>query len=338
MKKILAIIPSKVDGCTYHRIEIPLHHLTGFDLAQVNQLDAMSDIALREYEIVWFNRLNGIVDSDEQINRLKSLGIKYVIDFDDLWNLPQDHLLYGSYRYYDIPGKLIRLAKNADAIITTHSYLANKLKKFNNNIVIAPNAIDPEQPQWKTESNVLNEHTIFGWCGGVNHWCDLELLTNSLRLARDNNYGLALGGYNPSAIWDQFENIFTGGKYDRYVRIDGQDVYNYGRLYDFFTTVLIPLKKNEFNRCKSELKMLEAGFKKKAVIVSNIHPYSLVINDSNCLKVDEAQGNGWFKAMKKISESKFYEADLGEALYETVKDKYHIKSVNKIREELFNSL
>jgi hypothetical protein len=84
--------------------------------------------------------------------------------------------------------------------------------------------------------------------------------------------------------------------------------------------------------------MLEAGFKKKAVIVSDIHPYSLVINDTNCLKVDQAQGNEWFKSMRKINESKALEEDLGMSLYETVKDKYHIKSVNKIREDLFNSL
>ena len=339
MKKILAIIPTKVDGCTYHRIEIPLHHLTGFDLTQVNELDGLSDIQLKEYEIVWFNRLNGVVNSDLQIQRLNSLGVKYVIDFDDLWNLPQDHLLYGSYKYYDIPGRLLRLAKNADAIFTTHNYLADKLKKHNSKVFVVPNAIDPEQAQWQTDSKVVKEETVFGWCGGVHHYCDLKLLESSLKLARQNEFNLALGGYYPSVTWDNFEQVFSGGDYKNYVRIEGQNVYNYGRLYDFFTTALIPLKSNEFNKCKSELKMIEAGFKKKAVIVSDIHPYNLIINDSNCLKVSEAQGtNGWFKAMRKIKESKALQEDLALSLYETVKERNHIKTVNKVREEVFAAL
>ena len=65
-----------------------------------------------EKQIVWFNRLNGIADPYKQVERLKRLGIKYVIDFDDYWNLPKDHLLYGSYRANDIPNVLRYLIQN----------------------------------------------------------------------------------------------------------------------------------------------------------------------------------------------------------------------------------
>ena len=189
-KKILAIIPNQVDGCVYHRIEIPLHHLKGFDLTQVNELDGMTDHQLKDFEIVWFNRLNGIVDSYKQIERLQKLGIKYVIDFDDSWSLPQEHLLYGSYKYYNIPQQLIHLAKNADAIFTTHKYLAGRLKRYNKNTHIAPNAIDPNQPQWQTEGKVLGNMTIFGWCGGVHHYQDLELMKDSLGMAKQSTWAL----------------------------------------------------------------------------------------------------------------------------------------------------
>ena len=234
---------------------------------------------------------------------------------------------------------MIHLAKNADAIFTTHKYLAGRLKRYNKNTHIAPNAIDPNQPQWQTTSKVLDDMTIFGWCGGVHHQSDLELMTESLQMARENNLNLALGGYNKSVVWNNFETIFSGGDYKNYVRIEGQDVYNYGKIYDYFTTCLIPLRNNEFNKCKSELKMIEAGFKKKAVIVSDVHPYTNLINNDNCLKVDEARKtNGWFKAMKRIADSKDLEEHLANELYQSVVVKHHIKNVNKVREEVFNSL
>lgn len=340
MKKILALIPEQVDGCTYHRIQIPLINLKGFDLTQVNQLDGMSDEQLKNFEIVWFNRLNGIVDAEKQIQRLKRLGVKYVIDFDDYWNLPKDHLLYNNYKYYNIPKILKELIINADYVFCTHNYLATKIKPFNKNIAICPNAIDPTQPQWETPTQV-NEGIIFGWCGGIHHWEDLELLQPSLnRIHSHGGYNLTLGGYVPnSRIWQEYESWFNNkGEYKQYARIGGRDVYNYGTIYDHFSTALIPLKKTEFNKCKSELKMIEAGFKKKAVIVSKIHPYTNLITKDNCIAVDNEQPQSFYKAMRKINDSKAYEEDLAHELYQSVVVKHHIKNVNKIREQVFNLL
>ena len=47
---------------------------------------------------------------------------------------------------------------------------------------------------------------------------------------------------------------------------------------------LIPLESNKFTACKSNLKMLEAGWAKKPVIVSGVHPYNKLGKDNkNCL-------------------------------------------------------
>ena len=84
--------------------------------------------------------------------------------------------------------------------------------------------------------------------------------------------------------------------------------------------------------------MIEAGFKKKAAIVSDVHPYTNLITNDNCLKVDEARKMGWYKQMKRISESKDLEQQLAGELYQSVVVKHHIKNVNKIREQVFKEL
>ena len=85
--------------------------------------------------------------------------------------------------------------------------------------------------------------------------------------------------------------------------------------------------------------MIEAGFKRKAVIVSDVHPYTNLINDDNCIKIDEARKTqDWFKAMKRIQESTALQEHLAGELYQSVVVKHDINNVNKVREQVFNSL
>ena len=335
MKKILALVPDRVDGCAYHRIEMPLHLLEGFERTQLNNLEDVKDSVLQDHDILWFNRLQCMVNHDKQLARLKNLGVKYVIDIDDYWQLPDGHLIQADYKHHEVPRKIIEFIKGAAAVITTHSLLADKIKPFNKNIVIAPNAIDPNQPQFTPTPSM--EKTVFGWCGGAAHKQDLDLLKEGLKTARDNKMFLALAGYADNLVWNYFEHIFNGGRYDRYFRIDSADVYNYGYLYDHFTTALVPLKNNTFNNCKSELKLIEAGFKGKAAIVSEIMPYTIVPKDK-CLWIKDGHASGWYKQMSKIQKSKQLEQELAGKLSEWARSERDLRKINKVRIDLFNTL
>ena len=103
-----------------------------------------------------------------------------------------------------------------------------------------------------------------------------------------------------------------------------------------------------FNRMKSQLKVIEAGFYKKAIIASNLGPYTIDLKhaikngeftDGNALLVDEHKNHSdWAKWIKKLVENPNMITDLGERLYETVKDKYHLDVVTKTRAEFYKSL
>jgi glycosyltransferase involved in cell wall biosynthesis len=99
---------------------------------------------------------------------------------------------------------------------------------------------------------------------------------------------------------------------------------------------------------KSQLKVIEAGFYKKALIASNVGPYTIDLKhaikngeftNGNALLVDEHKNHSdWSKYIKKLVDNPNMIVDLGERLYETVKDKYHLDTVTHERAAFYKSL
>lgn len=163
-------------------------------------------------------------------------------------------------------------------------------------------------------------------------------------------------------VWFKYESIFTdkfrvldedykkflfsflNAPYDDkdkpYVRKWTRDISSYATNYNHFDVSLAPLVENIFNGYKSQLKIIEAGFHKKAVIASETSPYTLdLINNQNALLVNIKKNHKqWAKHMKSLVESPAFIEDLGEKLYETVKDKYSLKKVCNDRVQFFKSI
>ena len=103
-----------------------------------------------------------------------------------------------------------------------------------------------------------------------------------------------------------------------------------------------------FNRMKSQLKVIEAGFYKKALIASNVGPYTIDLKhclkngefvDGNALLVEENRNhNDWFKFIKKLINNPNMAKDMGERLYETVSQKYDLNIVTVDRAQFYKSI
>ena len=114
---------------------------------------------------------------------------------------------------------------------------------------------------------------------------------------------------------------------------------SYAEGYNEMDICIAPLKDNKFNKCKSQLKLIEAGFFRKSIIVSNIHPYTIDgIHGENCLMVDEKKGHKqWAKYIKQLINDREMREHLGNNLYYDVQ-KYHIEEVNKQRALIYRQL
>ena len=128
-----------------------------------------------------------------------------------------------------------------------------------------------------------------------------------------------------------------------------KEINSYATNYNTFDVSLAPLVESLFNGNKSQLKVIEAGFHKKAIIASDVNPYTLDLisavdngvlnNKGNALLVNPKRNHkDWAKHMKRLIENPNMILDLGERLYETVKDTYSLKKVCKDRVEFFKSI
>lgn len=402
MPKInLLVIPSDRTGVGKFRSVDPhifLQNLYGDDFhvditydAPVNDLEFF-----KKYQIVALHRSIGpdFDRANQLIQELNKMGIITVCDIDDYWMPGKEHPIHDVIKFNKINEKIVANLKVSKYVSTTTSIFADEIKKTNPNIVIFPNAINPNEPQFK-EPTPPSDRLRIGWLGGSSHLHDLQLLDQSFsKLSKyKDELQFVICGFDirgsvteinaqtgehkkrdilpHETVWARYEEIFTQKysivseeykKYllqyskdnfenainEPYVRVWTQPVTSYAKNYSKFDVSLAPIKNTMFNRVKSQLKVIEAGFYKKALIASNLGPYTIDLKhslqngnfvDGNALLVDENRNHSdWAKYIEKLLKNPNMAKDLGERLYETVKDKYNLVNVTKERAEFYKSI
>ena len=350
----------------------------------------------KKYQIVAFHRsLNPDFEkSNDMLKKLQSTDVITIDDIDDYWMPGKEHPIHDIIRFNKINEKIVANLKEAKYVTTTTSLFADEIKKTNKNVVVFPNAINPDESQFK-EKNTESDRLRIGWLGGSSHLHDIQLLDGSFSklTSLSKNLQFVLCGFdtrgtiteiNPQngehkkrnilpheTVWANYEKIFTQDysivsesykKYlldfsqveyadelsESYIRVWTRPVQSYAKNYSKFDVSLAPIKNTMFNRMKSQLKVIEAGFYKKAIIASNLGPYTIDLVhslqngnfvDGNALLVDENRNHSdWAKFIEKLQKNPNWVKDLGERLYESVKDKYDLRVVTKQRAEFYKSL
>ena len=131
----------------------------------------------KKYQIVHFHRSIGqdYEKSLSLINKLKSEGIIVVGDIDDYWLPTKEHPIQQLILANKIHEKIVQNLKAASYVTTTTDIFANEIRKFNKNVIVLPNAIDPQDPQYNEET-LPSDKIRVGWLGGSSHLHDLKLL------------------------------------------------------------------------------------------------------------------------------------------------------------------
>ena len=363
----------------------------------INYEPPMNDINFyKNYDIVAFHR-NISPDfelGNNLIKELYALGVVTVCDIDDYWLPTKEHPIHSVIKLHNIDKKIIENLKVAKYVTTTTTLYADVIRKFNKNVFVFPNAINPNDPQFK-EPTLPSDKVRVGWLGGSSHLHDLMLLDKSFASLSKYRSKLqfVLCGFDTrgvvteinaetneqnrrnikpeETVWATYEQIFTqnysiidldyknfllkfaqetyeGEENQSYLRVWTKPVTSYAKNYSKFDISLAPIKNHVFNLMKSQLKVIEAGFYKKAIIASNLGPYTIdlkhAINKNgfgsgNALLVDENNNKyDWGKYIEKLMKNPNLITDLGESLYETVKDKYSLITVTKNRAEFYKSI
>lgn len=338
---ILVSITKNFAGCGFYRLFQPHLHLAKNYKVKVtlnsglwkNEKEKMSDDEIKSFDLIVWHK--GFFEIDD-IKRAKELGVPTVVDFDDHWVLNPEHTLAPAYAKDNTSVKLHKLLITADYITCTTDILADEIYQHNKNVVVLPNAMDMSHEGCKERRKEEKEY-CFGYIGGHFHINDVRLLRGlAFRLKEDcQNYKMRLFGYDDSFPYKEYANILSNFNTAPIEVFAGLPIFQYHQFYNLMDCSLVPLVDNRFNSYKSELKMIEAGFFKKAVIVSNVHPYSTLINNSNCLKVDSP--SDWYKHCKRLINNPEVGKELGNALYDSVQQ-FSIERVNQSRYKFYQDV
>lgn len=366
---------------------------------------------LKKYDIIHFHRtLPSVVNNrlthvyldqfDVIIDRIHSLGIITIMDIDDFWEPSNDHPAYQMIIKDNLPFKIKENIKKVNYVTTTTSIFADEISKLNKNVIVLPNAIDPTEKQFVSNTETTSKDIRLGWLGGSSHFHDLNIIGGSVsRFLKENikTTQMVLCGFDTrgtiteidknsgqqksrkikpeESVWVRYEGLFTdnyklidesylkqlkkynlesdiqyNNKNEIYRRVWTKPITTYASNYNLFDVSMAPLKENLFNKNKSQLKVIEAGFHKKALIAQNFGPYTIdcvnifeyggKINEKgNSVLIDSNKNHkDWYRVIKKLNDNPSLVELLSNNLYETVKSKYDINTVTKNRYEFYKRI
>jgi glycosyltransferase involved in cell wall biosynthesis len=266
--------------------------------------------------------------------RLKAAGIKIVIDIDDYWKLPKWHIMSHAYAKQNMSRMIEDQIIMSDYVICTHPQLRAEIAKVRlvRNVFVAPNGIDASEEQF-THNHLSHDFESVYWQGSPTHYHDIKLLQGAFSGLVD--YKFTIGGhFEGDPEWAKMVELFTRDNMEYEPAVD---VGSYARGYWNKGICVVPLQDNKFNRMKSELKVIEAGWFGKPVIGSKMHPYTRIIKHmENGYLATNTQD--FAKYIKAYLGSQQLQIDMGMALHDTVMHRYTIEKTNESRIELLNKI
>lgn len=279
------IIPADVSACGYYRL---------IQVANLLALDKTMDVTLSpmgkyRYFGQQYNVTQRIVSESifKQLIAFKErTNTKFIVDYDDLlWEYKGESIpAYNATRtLIDMKGNTVAMKKYlndfADKIIVSTEYLKEALTGLVdvNKIVVIPNMLSRKEWHFDREYSTRNDN-IFYYAGSPTHY---------------NNAAQMPGDFSNAWVeYLQDKKVIVQGVVPYFIKPIA--VHNWSALnayaHDFYIGtrqcdfIIAPLANNVFNRCKSDLKYLEACAVGKVCLMTEFedgpyngaHPYQLI--------------------------------------------------------------
>lgn len=261
---------SFLSACWYVRQYVPMvaggwdgdrtSMLPNYDASSVRGKQAA--LGIENADIVVAHRPN-----DDQhyniIRMIKEKGKKVVYDNDDTYKhfVGLEQHLEKRLEYVDKWTDLC--IKEADLVTCSTEFLAEEYRKINPNVVVLPNCVDPLD--WPTPQRNTNGKIRIGIVGSVATNQDFEPIKDLLpKLCNRDDVEVVLFGLPPKTNAKVLRLYKKEYEYWDNLKIEWQpfvEIQDYIETLDNLKLdlILIPRHDDYFNRCKSNLKFLEAS-------------------------------------------------------------------------------
>ena len=275
------------------------------------------------FQVTYLDDVLTFFQSIKEVHKEKKL----VTECDDwIFNVPSYNVASNPYRPGSEKEKIAdEQFKLSDAIIVSTSFLKESLAKMypGKPIYVIPNAIDfnlwdnakPDGVMAPKKEGVVR----IGFTGCGNHSGDLELVKPVLlKLLEDfPNLEIIMSAEFP---------CFADVKHERFIVVGRWvDIMSYPSMVKGWDLDIgiAPLRDNNFNRAKSNLRWLEYSALKLPTVASNVRPFSESINNGltglTCSTKQE-----WHRHLKDLIEHKNVRENVGQMAYDDVKSRFNM--------------
>ena len=250
----------------------------------------------------------------ERMRRFSSAFQVYELD-DYLPNLPLKSV-HREQMPKDVLRSLRRAATLVDRVVVSTPALAEALAGLHADIRVVHNRLDPhmwgELPA-PTKAAAGGKPRV-GWAGGASHTGDLELIADVVQALAGEVHWVFMG-MCPERLRPHVAEVHPGVDFERYpqalaaLRLD---------------LALAPLEDNLFNRCKSNLRLLEYGACGYPVVASDLAPYQ----DGLPATLVKNRFRDWVNAIRMHLADAQARAAAGAALHAAVRRDWMLQGAN----------
>lgn len=330
---VRCMIPMIAGGWDGDQTSLQSEHINGDQMAK----------AVLNADVVVFHRPN-----DDRCfaiaDMLRKQGKKIVMDSDDTYKDIDGQKW--KYILDKVDGFLDKFGREADMITCSTEFLAKEYRNLNKNVVVLPNTVDPDF--WPEQDEILKNESgkiRIGLVGSVAYGGDFSQCRDALEaLSKRDDVQLVLFGLPPKT--KDFMEVVVPIHKDEYAFWEGLNVERQPLvpMKDYIETLnnlrldvmMIPRGDRYFNRCKSNIKFLEASMLEIPVVAQGFttgdSPYQQNPEDAEHMMIVTDNAD-WLKAVERLLEDKDERRAMGQRAREYVIDKYSIeKNIHKWEE------
>lgn len=349
-------VTSNLKGCYNVRCLLPLM-ANGWDgdvtswVEDVTKTPAQQKDAVINSDVIVFHRPEN-PDKLKLIKYLKELGKKIVFDNDDTY---KDNEQVKLNKYMDkervdrglkaINGVVDECIKEADLVTASTEFLAEEYRKINPNVVVLPNCVDP----FLFDEPLRNEgeKVRIGITGSVGLTSDLDVLEPIFRhYENDPRVQLVFFSLHKKSDQTKMVQEIYVGEYEilnSFKNVEWQPMVPASEYYETLNNLrldimIIPRTDTYFNRCKSNLKFLEASMLEIPVVgqafADGKSPYQ-GDGDAMLLAHDTQE---FVAQIERLIVDKELRRELGRKAREYVEEKYSIDNCAHLWDSAYKTI
>lgn len=261
----------------------------------------------------------------------KSAGAKIIGDYDDLvFDIDTINPASSYWGAEETQFKAVELLMECDAVTVSTKALADEFKeRFMIDAYVVNNALnDIAYPPWP-RAQKPREKPLILWRGSNTHEGDIYSHREAFKPLRNGEY--LFFGYNPAKLTKRYGGYLDSVPFER--GVPWFPAYMQ-RLYQINPTyMVVPLEDTKFNRCKSNISLLEGTWANSTIVAPAYMPE---FNQIPCILYSDAQELG--DILQAIGRADDSIANLSADARKVVKERYLLSKINEQRVDILNQL